>query len=127
MRTATMMLAVWLCLSAAGGAGYAETARDPFENTPSADIPLNYEQAIHQFFVKGIVRTKAAKRIIVSIAGIDGLAVLKPGDKLSLDCQGRPHVFRVATIEAKTVGFQTVPPASAGGQHAVQTYEVIVR
>lgn len=127
MRKAILMVAAWLCLFAICGVGHAEPTRDPFESTPSAAVPLNYEGAIQQITVKGIVRTQTAQRVIVSIAGIDGLAVLKAGDKVSLDYQGRAHVFLVEKIAAKAVGFRTLPKAVAGACKEVQTYEVIIR
>lgn len=127
MRHATMVIGALLCLAAAGGAAQARTGRDPFEATAAAEVPSNYEKAIQQLTVKGIVRTETQQRIIVMIAGIDGMAVLKRGDKLALDVEGRSHVFRVETVEAKNVRFQVVPPASANASRAGDFYEVRIR
>lgn len=127
MRFRPIILLWLLWLAGAGGAVQAETARDPFETTAGAEIPSNFEKAIQQIAVKGIVRTETAQRIIVSIAGIDGLAVLKPGDKLALDFQGRPHLFTVGDVGVKNVQFRAVPVASKGAPQDAATYEVLVR
>lgn len=128
MRHANLMFVWLLCLCAAGGAAYAETARDPFETKAAGEIPPNYEKAIQQVSVKGIVRAETGKRIIVGIAGLDGLTVLKPGEKVALDYNGRPHVFTVGNIGVKRVQFRAAPPASSKeAPDDAADYEVFVR
>lgn len=127
----TAGLTLVLTFLAAAGAARAETDRDPFVTPTTAANPYRYEKAIQQLAVQGIVRAEGARRIIIRIVDIDGLAILKAGDTIALNYMGLAHRFKVGGIRAKSVQFEAQPaagpetgaPPAAGGR----TYEVFVR
>ena len=115
---------------AAADAGPVAPERNPFETVPSAENPYRHEEAIQKLTVQGIVRAEKTERIIVRIADIDGLAVLKKGDKIALRLDGLVHTFTVGRIQAKSVWFQALPARDAAPDDdriRRQSYEVFVQ
>jgi hypothetical protein len=121
------LAAMALCLFAGWAHG---EQRSPFVEPADKVNPYNYEKAIQQVMVKGIVRIEGAERVMVRIADIKGLAVLKPGDRFALDYRGLTHVFTVGEIKTHSVRFQAcLDSETREGQKAPkgEVLEVFVR
>lgn len=126
----TMKLLALILVCLAEASVHAETERNPFELPASAENPYRYEKAVQQVTVKGIVRAEGVNRVIIGIKDIEGLAVLKSGDKIALDYQGLGHRFTVGEIRTKSVRFQARPaPEVPEGKKAPEalTYEVLIQ
>jgi hypothetical protein len=95
----------------------AEDTRDPFLN------PHQYEQAIHQITVMGIVVAGNVERIIMHIEGYDELAVMKTGDSVAVTHKGLRHEFLIKSVTAKSVRFEA---ATSNVRKDAASYEVFL-
>lgn len=118
-HTKKMMVMAALFMSVAGVAVLqAGEARDPF-TTPEKRLNVyNYARSMGLLSVKGIVRTERFNGCLAQISTMDTLTVLKTGDKISLDNNGLPHMFKVHEIRDKSVVFINMTG---------KTYEVFIR
>jgi hypothetical protein len=98
-------LGVFLLLWLGAAALHAEDTRNPFRMPEQRINPYNYGRAIRMVTLKGIVRTEGFKICLTRVGDMETLAVLRPGDRVSLDHEGLAHRFTVSDILEKSVVF----------------------
>jgi hypothetical protein len=98
----------------------AEETRDPFLN------PYQYEKAIQQVVVMGIVMADKVERVIVQIAGYDEPAVFKTGDVIAVKYLDKPYEFKITEVKPKSVSFEAGPRTAKKGDPDSFHYEVFL-